>query len=127
MVLLDTHAFLWWIGGDDRLSERAADLIRDPDTQVFVSAASVWEIAIKAADGRINLLDPPDTYIPRQMEANSFRGLAIQFHHALGVQTLPVIHRDPFDRLLVAQAIAEDLTLITRDPQIARYDVRVAW
>ena len=126
-LLLDTHAFLWWVTADDRLSDRAADLIRDPRNDLFLSAVSVWEIAIKSADGRIELLDPPATYIPQQMEANGFSGLAIQLHHALAVHTLPPIHRDPFDRMLLAQAVAEDLTLITHDREIARYDVRVAW
>jgi PIN domain nuclease of toxin-antitoxin system len=126
-ALLDTHAFLWWIAGDERLSMLASQAIADGRNEIFVSAASVWEIAIKGRLGRLNIPGDPGQFIGGQMIENSFRGLPIVAGHALRVWELPDHHRDPFDRMLVAQAQVEGLTLVSRDPEVSRYDVEVIW
>jgi PIN domain nuclease of toxin-antitoxin system len=126
-VLLDTHAFLWWVLEDPRLSAGARSVIAAPETDVVVSAVSAWEIAIKAADHRLDLPEPAQTYVPDRIAANGFRELQVTVEHAIGVAGLPPIHRDPFDRLLVAQAQVEGIPIVTSDPAIARYDVDVIW
>ncbi|HET7035116.1 MAG TPA: type II toxin-antitoxin system VapC family toxin [Thermomicrobiaceae bacterium] len=125
--LLDTHAFLWWVMDDRRLSGRVRALIQDPENELLFSAASAWEIAIKARLGRIRLQGDPREVIPQQLVANGFAQLAIETPHALEVATLPLLHRDPFDRLLVAQALLEGLPLLSADPAIAQYDIPVIW
>lgn len=126
-VLLDTHAFLWWVLEDPRLSARAQSVIEAPDNDVLVSAVSAWEIAIKSADARLDLPEPAQTYVPGRIAANGFRELDVTVEHAVRVAGLPAIHRDPFDRLLVAQAQAELIPIISGDPTIARYDVEIIW
>jgi len=126
-ALLDTHAFLWWISGDEQLSDRASRTIADGRNEIFVSAASIWEIAIKARLGRLSIPGDPGQFIGGQVVENAFRGLPIVAGHALRVWELPDHHRDPFDRMLVAQAQVEGLALLTRDPQVSRYDVEVLW
>lgn len=119
-LLLDTHALLWWLANDPRLSEESADAIADPASDVLVSAASAWEIAIKQSMGKLEA--PSD--LDRQMELNSFEELPITIGHAYAAGTLPRHHDDPFDRMLVAQAIAEGLTLVSADPRVDAYGVR---
>ena len=126
-ALLDTHAFLWWIGGDERLPDRVSQVIADSRNVIFVSAASIWEIAIKGRLGRLSIPGDPGKFIGAQIVENAFRGLPIIAGHALRVWDLPDHHRDPFDRILVAQAQVEGLALVSRDPQLARYDVEVLW
>jgi PIN domain nuclease of toxin-antitoxin system len=126
-LLLDTHAFLWWIADDERLSSRAAALIADGSNEVLVSAASAWEIVVKSALGRVEVPTPVDRFLTAQLKANAFVPLPIQMRHALGLAALPDVHRDPFDRILVAQAVAEDLTLVSRDAMLQRYPVAVEW
>lgn len=126
-ILLDTHAFLWWIADDQRLSQAARDAIANPDSEVLVSAASAWEIAIKAGIGRIALSESASRFVPKHLERNGFVSLPIQLEHALAVEELPRYHKDPFDRLLVAQSQAERLTLVTDDPLIQRYNVQTLW
>ena len=118
-VLLDTHVLLWALMGDDRLAVTTVDLIEDPANEVRASAASAWEIAIKQAVGRLDA--PAD--LAAAIDATGFAPLAITVDHALRAGDLPPHHRDPFDRMLVAQAQAEGLTIVTRDEQIGRYDV----
>lgn len=118
-LLLDTHVLLWWLADDDKLSATARDAIGDAATQIYVSAASAWELAIKASLGK---LTAPDD-LTEQLTANSFTPLDISVIHALAVRHLPTHHRDPFDRLLVAQAQAEGLTLVTADKRMKPYDV----
>ncbi len=108
-ALLDTQVFLWWISDDPRLSSRASAIIKDGNNKLFLSAASGWEIAIKVRLGRLTLPEPLETFVPEQMALNAIEGLPIQMSHALHVYTLPDHHRDPFDRLLVAQAQLENL------------------
>jgi len=126
-VLLDTHAFLWWIVDDPRLSDRARELIGDGQNELLLSSASGWEIAIKARLGRLDLPEDMESFIVEQMAVNSVYGLPIRMSHALHVHRLPDHHRDPFDRLLIAQAQLEDLPILTADPQIARYGIRTVW
>jgi len=126
-LLLDTHAFLWWVADDERLSPRAAALIAEPSNEVLVSAATAWEVVVKSALGRVEVPTPVDRFLTAQIEANAFIPLPIHMRHALGLAALPQIHRDPFDRILVAQAVAEDLTIVSRDRVMDGYPVTVEW
>lgn len=126
-VLLDTHAFLWWITDSEELSERARTLFEDAENELFLSAASAWEIAIKARLGRIEFTDPPAHVIPEQMAINAIQSLPVQMSHALQTFHLPERHRDPFDRMLVAQSQVEALPILTKDPLIAQYAVETIW
>jgi len=126
-VLIDTHVFLWWIEDNPRLSPRAREIIGNIENEVFLSAASGWEIAIKARLGRIKLPQDPARFVMEQVAINAFRTLPIQLGHALHIYTLPPIHRDPFDRILVAQSQLENMPIITADSYIARYPVEVIW
>ncbi len=127
-LLLDTHAFLWWASdGGSRLSEEARDAIASESNEVLLSTASALEIGIKAARGRLELPDDPDRYIPDRLRMHGFGALSIDLAHALRASVLPVIHRDPWDRLLVAQAQIEQIPIVTSDPIIGRYDVETIW
>lgn len=126
-ALLDTHAFLWWITASSQLSPRAREVIGDGENQLFLSAASGWEIAIKARLGKLRLPDHFEAFISEQLAANAIDVLPVLMHHALHTYTLPDHHRDPFDRMLVAQANLENLPILTADPQIASYPVQVIW
>jgi PIN domain nuclease of toxin-antitoxin system len=123
-VLLDTHVLLWWLKDTRRLGPAARHLIRSPGTSIWVSAASIWEISIKAALGRLELREPFTEVMPRELERQGFRPLPITFQHALAVRNLPLHHADPFDRMLITQAQCEDLTLVTSDSRIGDYDIR---
>jgi PIN domain nuclease of toxin-antitoxin system len=125
--LLDTHAFIWWIDDDKRLSARARATVEDPDNEILVSVASVWEIATKAGLGQIEF--PPDlsVAIPGEIDAAGFAILPINLSHALYVAKLPLLHRDPFDRMLIAQTITEKLLLITADSAMTPYEVPLLW
>ncbi|CAB3389599.1 type II toxin-antitoxin system VapC family toxin [Kyrpidia spormannii] len=126
-TLLDTHVFLWWITDDGRMSKRARAIIQDTRNELYLSAASAWEIAIKAALGRIRVYEDLDRFMTQQMNENGIVDLPVEILHALGVYGLPDLHRDPFDRLLVAQAIQEGMPIITADEWIKRYDVETIW
>ncbi len=127
-VLLDTHAFLWWVTERGaRLSDRARDLLSEGETDVAFSVASVWEIAIKAGAGRMDLPDAVEHYIPDRLHHHAFELLSIELTHVFRAGALPRIHGDPFDRMLVAQAQIEGLPILTADPAISRYDVETIW
>jgi PIN domain nuclease of toxin-antitoxin system len=126
-LLVDTHAFLWWIADDERLSARASAVIAEGGNEVFVSAASAWEIVVKSSLGRLELPTPIGRFVSSQLEANGFLALPISLRHALGLADLPPLHRDPFDRILVAQAVAEDLTLVSGDRALHGYPVPIEW
>ena len=126
-LLLDTCTFLWAVRGDARLSSHAAALYRDPANEVFLSAVSAWEIAVKHQLGRLPLADAPSVYVPRERERHDIAPLALDEAATLLLDKLPALHADPFDRLLVCQAIAGGLTLLTPDAVIHRYPVPVAW
>jgi PIN domain nuclease of toxin-antitoxin system len=123
-LLLDTHPFLWWLDGSRKLGRRARRSIEAAEASVWVSAATAWEIAIKVGSGRLSLDEPPDVCLPREIERSRFQPLAITVAHALAAGTLPPHHADPFDRVLVAQAEAEGLILVTADTIFERYDIR---
>jgi PIN domain nuclease of toxin-antitoxin system len=124
-LLLDTQALLWSLADERRLNPTARRIVSNPLNDVFVSAASAWEIAIKTRLGK--LVVPPGiaTWLPEQLTAKRFTSLAITVAHASGIENLPLHHTDPFDRLLIAQARAENLTVVTSDAQFERYGVRV--
>lgn len=126
-VLLDTHTFLWWIADDPRFSPRARQIMEAADTEPFLSAASDWEIAIKSRLGRLKLPSDLQGFIAEQLRINAIQVLPIQMSHALHVLTLPDLHRDPFDRMLVAQGQLEQLPILTGDTQIAQYAVMTIW
>jgi PIN domain nuclease of toxin-antitoxin system len=121
-LLLDTHVMLWWVADDDRLGSQAREAIAR-SAVVWVSAASVWEVAIKVALGRLQIPGP----FSDAVDACGFDRLSIAFEHAWEVASLPLHHRDPFDRMLVAQAKLEALTLVTADRSFEPYDVRCLW
>ena len=123
-LLLDTHALVWWLRNSQQLGKRAKAQIRAEETLIWISAVSIWEIGIKAALGRLDLLEPFDEQLHAEMERSGFRELAVTFAHALAVRKLPPHHADPFDRMLIAQARCEDLTLMTADAAMTPYDVR---
>lgn len=126
-ILLDTHAFLWWITDDQKLSSRAREVISDAENELFFSAASGWEISIKVQLGRLKLPEEPERFIPEQLRMNFIRSVPIQMRHALFVSTLPKHHRDPFDRMLVAQAQLEEMSILSADLQMSRYQVELIW
>lgn len=121
-ILLDTHIFLWLHTTPERLG-RHLDLVRDEANELLVSAASSWEITIKYALGRLDLPEPPARYVPDRIARLDATPLAIEHRHTLGVADLPEIHRDPFDRLLVAQARDLRVPLVTADPTVDAYPV----
>jgi PIN domain nuclease of toxin-antitoxin system len=126
-ALLDTHAFLWWVIDSPELSQSARSVIGDSTNELYLSAASGWEIAIKTKLGRLEIAGDPEKLIPEQMVLNAISGLPVQMSHALHVFQLPDLHRDPFDRILIAQARLEEIPIITRDSAISQYDVEIIW
>jgi PIN domain nuclease of toxin-antitoxin system len=126
-VLLDTHAFLWWIDDSPQLSDRARATIAEGSNDLFLSAASGWEIAIKAQLGKIRVQGEFDAFMAAQLHQNNISVLSIQLAHALHVASLPLLHRDPFDRLLVAQGRLEDMPILTADPLMQQYDIVTLW
>jgi PIN domain nuclease of toxin-antitoxin system len=119
-LLLDTHILIWWLSQDRRLSQLETDIITEPDNLIFVSAATAWEIAVKKMIGK---LEAPDD-LPAALAANNFLELPITIDHSQKLYQLPLHHHDPFDRIMVAQAISEDLIFMTRDAKIALYEIR---
>jgi PIN domain nuclease of toxin-antitoxin system len=126
-LLIDTQCWLWWFLSPDRLSRGARDVIAAAREPLYLSAASSWEIAIKSALGKLELPEPPVRYVPSRLSEQGMRSLPIEHIHALRTAALPALHTDPFDRLLVAQAQVERMTLMTADPQIIAYDVETLW
>ncbi len=126
-LLLDTVAFIWLVDDDPRLAEKARTAVTDPNNETYLSSASAWEIAIKYELGRLRLRVPPQEYVVRQRQLHRIESLPITEEETLQVGKLPDLHRDPFDRLLVAQAIVGGLTIVTPDRLIGMYPVRVEW
>ena len=126
-VLLDTHAFLWYVLADPSLSDAASRTINDPAACVLVSPASYWECAIKVSLGKYQLDVPFETFWRKGVDGNGFEILPIELRHAAAVSSLPFHHRDPFDRLLVAQAMTEDVALVSADAALDAYSVRRLW
>ena len=126
-LLLDTHTFLWWAGDSCELSDTARAVISDAGNECFLSVASCWEMAIKSSLGKLRLARPVERFVEDLVTENGFRLLAIDLRHAAKVETLPFHHRDPFDRLLIAQAISEKLTVVSADSMFSNYDVTRLW
>ena len=119
--LLDTNAWLWWLNDHSRLNDNARAVITNPDNQIYVSAVNVWEVSVKEAKGFLDLGEDFD----QELASQSFLPLSITYHHARKAAYLPPLHKDPFDRLLVAQSMIESLTLITSDRLLQRYGISV--
>jgi PIN domain nuclease of toxin-antitoxin system len=126
-LLLDTHSFIWFVEDNSSLSPHARMLIEEPTNDVFLSIASVWEMAIKVSLGKLNLSQPFDLFIPNQLLLNDITLLDITVSHALRVATLPFHHRDPFDRLLIAQSLVEGMPFIGTDSVFDAYGVNRLW
>ena len=126
-LLLDTHALLWFLGNDPQLSACGRQNIENPAHKKFVSAASLWEIAIKLSLEKLKLPKPFDEVFPHQLQVNGFELLPISYAHLNQLVLFPFHHRDPFDRLLLAQAVVDEMTIITRDPEFAKYPVKTLW
>jgi len=122
-ILLDTHCWLWAIEEPGRLNDRAVSILENEEIDAFLSAASAWEIAIKYGQGRLKLSEPPVSFIPSRLARDGYAVLPIHLAHAIEAGGLPPLHRDPFDRILVAQARIEEMTILTADPKILAYDV----
>jgi len=126
-LLLDTHTFLWWVDDSPRLSKRARIAIGRAGETCIVSVASCWEMAIKMSLGRLRLSQRLDRFLAEHMAANGFHPLGVQLPHAARVAELPFHHRDPFDRLLAAQALEEELTVVSADSVFTLYGVKRIW
>jgi PIN domain nuclease of toxin-antitoxin system len=124
-LLLDTHVFLWFISGDARLPSGFRDSIRDPDNEVFLSVVSLWEATIKFQLGKLPLPESPETYLPKQRERHLIASLPVDEASVIQLAKLPSLHRDPFDRLLICQAIRHGMTIMTVDQAVRMYPVSV--
>jgi PIN domain nuclease of toxin-antitoxin system len=125
--LLDTGVWLWSVGEVRRINRASHDVLSDTQHEIYFSAVSAWEIAIKTANGKLQFPEAPHIVVPRETARLGFRPLPINQAHALAVYDLPLHHRDPFDRLLIAQAATEGLTLITADQEMQRYSTKILW
>ncbi len=125
--LLDTGVWLWSVWEPERIARKTRAVMADLHQDVFLSAVTSWEVAIKSAAGKLSLPEPPGSYVPRRMADQGLRPLPVSHQHALAVFSLPAHHRDPFDRLLIAQANLEDMVLITADRIFEQYPVQLLW
>jgi PIN domain nuclease of toxin-antitoxin system len=124
-ILLDTHIFLWFISGDNQLSTDVRDAIRDPDNEVYLSTISAWEAIVKYQLGKLPLPEHPETYLPKQRDLHQIASLALDEISVVQLAKLPLLHRDPFDRMLICQALQNDLTIATVDSAVRAYSVSV--
>jgi PIN domain nuclease of toxin-antitoxin system len=127
--LLDTVIFLWSFGSTEKLNRQAMTVLEDNTTQLFLSAASSWEISIKSASGKLKLpeRERASTYVPKRLRSHGIRSLPISHIHALAAGELPRYHADPFDRMLIAQAMSDDMVLMTSDPTFRKYSIDILW
>ena len=123
--LLDTSVWLWSVGPTERLNKKARELLADGQHELYLSVASTWEISIKAALGKLHMPEPLGRYLPKRLAEQGIQALPILQHHALGVHELPPHHNDPFDRLLISQARAEEMVILTADRMFAQYPVKI--
>lgn len=126
-LLLDTHAALFWWAGSSKLSAEASEAIADAEATIFLSTASCWEIATKFRIGKLAFVGDPQVHVPRLVAEHGFEMLPISMDHGLQAGSLPSDHRDPFDRLIAAQALIEQLIVVSRDPEIAGFGCEVLW
>lgn len=127
IALLDTHCFLWWTTDDPRLPAPVREIIADEENTLYFSAASGWEIATKMRLNKLSLPEAPEVYIPRRLALDGILPLSVTLTHTLRTHALPLHHKDPFDRILIAQCQVEGIPLLTCDPEIAKYSVQVLW
>ena len=126
-ALLDTHTFLWWVADAPQLSDPAKSFITNPDNTIFFSVASAWEIIIKVGTGKLNIPEEPNSYIKSRIIDNRFEVLQIELLHVLQVANLPDLHRDPFDRIIIAQSQVTRMPILTIDCLVSQYDVEIIW
>lgn len=126
-LLTDTHTFLWFVYNDPQLSSTARSLMADPTNDILLSLASVWELAIKVGIGKLTLTQPIELFVPDQLTRNNMQTLPILMSHALHVANLPLHHRDPFDRLIIAQSLLEAIPIISVDAVFDSYGVHRLW
>lgn len=126
-LLLDTHVWIWWLTDPDRLSRPAYMALRDADSELFLSPASTWELMVKSTAGRVAVSESVEALVEEAIAASGVQPLPIEHRHALQLRQLPAHHRDPFDRMLVAQAQSAGLILVTADQQLAAYDIDTLW
>lgn len=124
-ILLDTHIFLWFISGDPQLSKGVRDAIRNPENEVYISAISLWEAIVKYQLGKLPLPEHPETYLPKQRDLHLIASLALDESSVIQLSKLPLLHRDPFDRMLICQALQNGLTIATVDAAVRAYSVSV--
>jgi PIN domain nuclease of toxin-antitoxin system len=126
-ILLDTQAFLWIIMDAPELSKKAKNIFLDQSNDLYLSLASIWEVAIKSSLNKLKLKQPIEKFFPAQLQKNGIRQLDISFRHVVGVSSLPFYHRDPFDRLIISQAIQENLPILSCDEAFDMYDIQRLW
>jgi PIN domain nuclease of toxin-antitoxin system len=126
-AILDTHAMLWWVTNNSQLSQTVRDIIVDPDSTLYLSVASSWEIIIKFNTGKLPLPAPPTQFIQSCLDVSHFESMAIELPHVFQLNTLPDHHKDPFDRILIAQAQIENIPILTVDKLIVQYPVQTIW
>lgn len=126
-LLLDTSAFLWYLTADSKLPEPMADAVRSPENDVWFSVVSFWEILVKHQLGKLPLPEPPFSYIPKQREIHRIDTLQLEERAVAHLPKLPALHRDPFDRMLICQAIEHDLSFVTSDAVVQSYPVKILW
>lgn len=126
-ILLDNHCWLWWLFEPEKLSNVVIDIISSSESQLYLSVASIWEIGIKFKLGKLNLPLSPEVLIPQQMEIDNIFPLFISVDHAITASTLPLYHKDPFDRMLIGQSQLESMSIITNDSIFSSYDVDTLW
>jgi PIN domain nuclease of toxin-antitoxin system len=125
--LLDTHAFLWFVSDDYRLSSKARSIINNSKNEIYFSAVSAWEMSIKSRLRRLTIKEELEPFIVKQLAENNFSTLSISIFHSIYTSKLPEIHKDPFDRMLIAQSNVEKMFLISKDKDIKRYKVPIVW
>jgi PIN domain nuclease of toxin-antitoxin system len=126
-ILLDTHTFLWWNEASPRLSKKVLGFLADPANTLLLSVVSAWELVLKTQAGKLRLAESPSVYVPTRMAHYAMEALPVTLAHVLEAESLPRHHRDPFDRLLIAQATIEDVPIVTADPQFRHYAIKVLW
>lgn len=126
-IMMDTHVFLWWIWNSENLSNRSREILLDEEHEFYLSVASMWELSIKVGLGKLALAKPVDRFLSDHLASNDFNRLNITLPHVAGVSTLPLHHRDPFDRLLVSQALVEGMPILGADRIFDSYGVERLW
>jgi PIN domain nuclease of toxin-antitoxin system len=126
-LLLDTHALIWWASSSEQLPKKVLDLLEDADNRLFLNVASIWEMPIKCQNGKLELGKPLAQLVSNQQVSNGLKILLVEPSHVYALQGLPDVHRDPFDRIMIAQAIVEDLGFVSADRVLNGYPVRQIW